>query len=90
MKFKVLKFLSLCLVVVFSQAWAAAEPVSTTFFGNLAAGGYDSVAYHRLAKGEAALKGDDAFVVEWKGAKWRFLNEKDAKAFAENPEKYSP
>jgi hypothetical protein len=68
----------------------AKEPVSTGYFGNTAIGGHDVTAYHQLPKGADAVKGTDEYVVEWKGAKWRFTREQDSQAFAADPERYAP
>lgn len=70
----------------------AAEPVSKSRFKGVAIGGYDSVAYHSLARDPQAnaLKGTKKFVVEYKGAKWNFADQASADKFAAEPEKYSP
>lgn len=68
----------------------AKEPVSTGYFGNTAIGGHDVTAYHQLENGADAIKGVKEYVVQWKGAKWRFVSEADSKAFAANPEQYAP
>lgn len=75
-----------------SLAASAAEPVSKSRLGGVAIGGHDSVAYHSLDREpqKSAVKGAKSYVVEHKGAKWRFASEQSAKLFAENPDKYSP
>lgn len=79
------------LVLLFLPLTAfAKEPVSTGYFGNTAIGGHDVTAYHQLKQGDQAVEGNKEYVVEWKGAKWRFLREADSKAFAANPERYAP
>ena len=78
------------LVLLLPLSVLANEPVSTGFFNKTAVGGHDVTAYQGLEKGAAAVKGSKKYVVEWKGAKWRFLKEADSKAFAANPERYAP
>jgi len=43
------------LLVAAPLAMAGEEPVSTGFFNNVAAGGHDVTAYHRLSPGEQAF-----------------------------------
>lgn len=71
---------------------SAAEPVSKSFFGNLAIDGYDTVAYHspQAIARHKAVKGDSDFVVEWKGAKWRFASAEAAQKFRDQPALYRP
>lgn len=77
-------------IMFFSPFLWAKEPVSVSYFSHSAIGGHDTTAYHDLARGDKAQKGDKSFVVEWKGAKWRFVTEADSKRFAANPEKFAP
>lgn len=63
---------------VFSKAW------------DYAVDGYDVVAYYSLEEGAAPIAGDDAYIAEYKGAKWRFSSQQNLDAFQENPERYSP
>ena len=76
--------------VLFSVTIFAAEPVASV--GDIAIGGHDTVAYHSLQKDPQAkaVSGDDSYVVEYKGAKWRFLDKASAKKFAAEPDRYSP
>jgi len=69
----------------------AAEPVSKSRRG-VAIGGHDTVAYHSLVQApqEKAISGKKSYVVEHKGAKWRFLSKESADLFAANPDKYEP
>jgi len=69
----------------------AAEPVSKSRKG-VAIGGHDAVAYHILTRDpqSSAIEGRKDYVVEYKGAKWRFLDKESADKFAAEPEKYSP
>jgi len=70
----------------------AAEPVSKSRLKGVAIGGHDSVAYHSLASSpqEKAIKGTKKFVVQYKGAKWNFIDQESADKFAAEPEKFSP
>ncbi len=65
----------------------AADPINTTWIGNLAVEGYDTVAYFTEGK---AVEGDRKYQTEWMGANWRFASEKHLALFLENPEKYAP
>ncbi len=78
--------------LLFAGLAQAAEPVSKSKFKGVAIGGYDSVAYHSLAREPQAkaLKGTKKFVVKYKGAKWNFVDQESADKFAAEPEKYSP
>lgn len=75
------------------NAWAAEPPINTltnAFFASrtdTAINGYDTVAYLMQNK---PVKGDDRFVVEWMGAKWKFANQGNADLFKGAPEKYAP
>lgn len=76
------------------HAACAAEPAINTlknsFFGgrtDTAINGYDTVAYFTLGK---PVKGQDALVHEWMGAKWKFSSQAHLDLFKANPEKYAP
>ena len=76
------------------QIALGAEPVSKSRWSGVAIGGHDSTAYHDLQPQsdpqQKALTGKKAFVVEYKGAKWRFLSKESSEMFAADPERYSP
>ena len=55
--------------------------------GDVAILGYDTVAYFTDGK---AVKGQDAFVHEWMGAKWKFASQAHRDQFKASPEKYAP
>lgn len=71
----------------------AALPVNTlknSVFSSVtdtAINGYDSVAYFTESK---PVKGNDAFVSQWKGAKWKFATQANLDQFKSNPDKWSP
>lgn len=69
-----------------------AEPVSKSRWGGIAIGGHDAAAYHNLNRDpqQVAIKGEKGFVVEYKGAKWRFLTKQSSEKFAADPERYAP
>lgn len=73
--------------MLFALSSFAADPVRTTIFGNLAADGYDTVAYWTQNQ---AIEGDKKFTHEWQGAKWRFASQENLDLFKQNPEKYAP
>lgn len=87
--------LSTGLIAVFSPrvALAAQPPVNTlknSFFGGLtdtAINGYDTVAYFNAMR---AVKGDDRYVHEWMGAKWKFSSQANLDLFKANPERWAP
>ncbi|MGB5706020.1 MAG: YHS domain-containing (seleno)protein [Arenicellales bacterium] len=67
-------------------------PISTSRFGKVAIGGYDTVAYHDKTSTEThtATEGKKAWVHEWREATWRFGSEQSYLAFKADPEKYRP
>jgi len=71
---------------------AAAEPVSKSRLSGVAIGGHDATAYHSLSREPqaTAVEGKKAYVVEFKGAKWRFLSKESSERFAAEPQKFSP
>ena len=81
-----------CLLLTGMSAFAA-PPVNTlknSFFStqtDTAINGYDSVAYFTQ---NAPVKGQDAFIFDWKGAKWKFSSAANLELFKSNPEKYAP
>ena len=75
------------IAVCFSQLASAADPVNTTWIGNLAVEGYDTVAY--FTDGDA-VKGSKEYQIEWMDANWRFATEEHMHMFLANPEKYAP
>lgn len=76
-----------------STAARAAPPINTLkpgLFGgrgDTAILGYDTVAYFTDGR---PVKGSDAFVHEWMGAKWRFASKEHLDLFKADPEKYAP
>ncbi len=66
---------------------AAGGIVNSSFFGGVAIGGYDPVAYFTAGK---PVQGSSDFEYEWMGAKWRFASAADRDQFAADPEKYAP
>lgn len=76
-----------CFFIFASQQTLAADPVNSTWLGNLAIEGYDTVAYFTDGK---AIEGKKEFQTEWMGANWRFESEEHMELFISNPEKYAP
>lgn len=64
-------------------------PVSTSFFG-VAIGGKDTVAYHGQGDSHETAEGSKQWVLEWRGAKWRFSSQKNYDEFRVDPERYRP
>lgn len=85
--------LLLVLSILFAGKALAAPPINTLkgdFFGgrtDTAIRGYDPVAYFTDGK---PVKGQDAHVFEWMGAKWKFASREHRDLFAASPEKYAP
>jgi hypothetical protein len=71
----------------------AAPPINTLkggFFGghtDTAILGYDTVAYFTEGK---PVKGQDAYVHTWMGAKWKFTSQRHLDLFKAEPMKYAP
>ena len=82
-----------CLLMALSLSVWAAPPINTlknSVFGgrtDTAINGYDTVAYFTQNK---PVKGQDSYVYEWKGAKWKFANQANLDLFKGNPEKFAP
>ena len=68
-------------------ASAAKDPVYTGTFSDVAASGYDPVAYFTEGK---PVEGDSGFEMEWNGATWRFASQANLDVFKANPEAYAP
>ena len=72
---------------------AAEPPINTlknSFFASrtdTAINGYDTVAYFTAGK---PVKGQDALVHEWMGAKWKFASQVNLDLFKASPEKFAP
>jgi YHS domain-containing protein len=88
------RIMLLCLLVLTPAIFSAqaSEPVSKSYFGDIAIDGHDTVAYHNIAKDSPhkAVKGSKTWKAKWKGANWLFTTEADRDLFAANPEQYSP
>lgn len=65
----------------------AAEPVHTGWFGNVAVGGYDVVAY--FTRGEP-VEGLAEHSMQWRGVVWRFASEEHLRRFRQDPRRYAP
>ncbi|MBC6427761.1 MAG: YHS domain-containing protein [Cellvibrionales bacterium] len=77
---------ALAVLLAAQMVWAA-EPINTSWRGNLAIKGYDSVAYFTENR---AVKGVKAHQLEWRGANWRFASAGNLELFRQSPEKYAP
>lgn len=81
------------LAALFTGQAVAAPPINTLtggLFGgrsDVAIRGYDTVAYFTQGK---PVKGEDAYVHEWMGAKWKFASQAHLDLFKASPEKYAP
>lgn len=70
-----------------APAGAAEDPVYTGFLSNLAVNGYDPVAYFKEGR---PVEGTADYMLEYKGAEWRFVSSENREAFRQNPEHYAP
>jgi hypothetical protein len=74
-------------LLVSGMSAVAGPEVYTATLSNLAADGYDVVAFHREGR---ALRGDPRFTHRWKDAVWRFASADARDAFAADPARYAP
>jgi len=65
----------------------AKEPIYTTYFSNVAVGGYDVTAYFTDGK---PVKGSKKFTAEYMGADWHFASAANRDKFAAAPAQYAP
>ena len=65
----------------------ALEPINTTYLGNLAIEGYDTVAY--FTENQPVIGRKD-FEYEWKGANWRFSSAENLNQFKATPTPTAP
>jgi len=68
-------------------ALAAKPDIYTSALSDVAAGGYDVVAYFTVGK---PVRGDDAFQTKWRGATWKFSSAGNLAKFKANPAAYAP
>jgi hypothetical protein len=69
------------------SASAKEAAIHTGFFGSLAVGGYDPVAY--FTKGQP-VEGKKEYQTRWMDAEWRFASAENRDLFIASPEKYAP
>ena len=65
----------------------AANSINIDSSNDLAIHGYDPVAYFTESK---PVEGKPKFTIEHQGNKWAFTNEKNMKAFQDNPDAFIP
>lgn len=70
-----------------TAASAQKAPIYTGWFGNVAVGGYDSVAYFTMGR---PVKGDARFKTQWQGAEFRFSSAANLATFRAAPARYAP
>jgi len=66
---------------------AAKDPVYTSTFSNVAASGYDVVAYFTEGR---PVEGSGDFTADYDGATWRFASAANRDAFLQDPERFAP
>jgi YHS domain-containing protein len=74
-------------VMLASAAFARSPEIYAGIVPTTAVGGYDPVAYFTDGK---PVSGKKELTFSWKGATWRFANEKNLEAFKASPERYAP
>lgn len=75
-------------VLALSPGWAAAgSEVNTGYFGGVALGGYDTVAYFTQGK---PMKGSPEYRHEFLGEIWQFATPEHRDLFASDPVAYAP
>ncbi|MEO0393635.1 MAG: YHS domain-containing (seleno)protein [Pseudomonadota bacterium] len=65
----------------------AKDPIYTSAFSNVAAGGHDVVAYFDRRR---AVEGNDRYTTEWRGAVWKFSSSYNLAKFKADPEAFAP
>jgi len=87
-----MKTLFICLFFLVSQNILANEPVSTSFWSNVAIGKHDVLGYYEpgLTNSAPTAMGSKKFVVNWQGAQWRFASQASADKFERDPLQYVP
>jgi YHS domain-containing protein len=89
--FKLWKAMGLAVLVslglLSNVAMAKDAPVYTSFFGNVAVSGYDTVAYFTDQK---PVQGDAKYSTSYQGAEWRFATAAHRDAFVADPARYAP
>lgn len=65
----------------------AKDSVYTSTFSNVAASGYDAVAYFTEGK---PVEGSGDFIAGYHGATWRFASAANRDAFLQDPERFAP
>lgn len=65
----------------------AEEPVYTSWFSDVAVGGYDVVGYFTQ---DEAVEGSADYSIVWRGAVWRFASGDHLQRFREDPSRYAP
>lgn len=79
--------LAVATAIVPGAAMAAKPPVYTAPFSQVAAGGYDVVAYFTAGR---PVKGDPAFATDWRGVRWQFSSAANLAKFKASPAAYAP
>ncbi len=82
MKLFVLFILSVCIA-----ATSAAQEPGYYNTNGIAIKGYDAVAYFLQ---QQAVAGNDNYVVDWSGSKWKFVSQANMDSFKLAPQKYAP
>ena len=87
MKAALLAMTLIACVAPAAPALAARPLVYTAPLSDVAAGGYDVVAYFTQG---APVKGDAAYTTVWKGTTWRFSSAANLSKFTANPAAFAP
>src|SRR5947209_5630996 len=77
----------LFVVLAYTGSALADGTVNTGYFGGVAIGGYDPVAYF---VDNRAIKGSEKFSYKWLGTPWHFVSDEHRQLFKNDPVKYAP
>lgn len=82
------RHLILSALITIGAVCYAVDPINTKgLFNSAAIKGYDPVAYFTQSK---AVKGQEQFTYNWKGADWHFSSQENLDQFKAAPEKFEP
>jgi YHS domain-containing protein len=91
-QFQIQLLLVFIIFIAMPFAANAGEPVSKDSITDIALGGRDTVAYHKIddSQPHEAIEGNRTWKAEWKGATWLFSSQADRDLFTADPARYSP
>ena len=87
MKLSLLKTSFITIALLLPVNVMATAEIYTSFFSNLAVGGYDTVAFFSE---NMPVEGKSKFSFKYKDTEWRFNSQENLDLFIATPEKYAP